>query len=84
MLAISMPVGYLIADAVLLAFDKPVITDTLRRHRFLTVACAAILVAHVIDVLGPLDPFRAMAVPVNKGNALRGKLSARPRRTDIQ
>lgn len=54
----------LIADAHLYRHDQRLVTDCLRT-KWGTVVLL-VLVAHVIDCLGPIDPFRAAARLVRK------------------
>lgn len=50
-------VALLAGDAVLVRRGERLVTDTLREP--FPLACLLVLVLHVLDVLGPLDPFRA-------------------------
>jgi hypothetical protein len=57
----------LAADVHLYRKDQRLITDTLRT-RPATVALL-VLTAHVLDVLGPFDPFRAATRLIRRGDA---------------
>jgi hypothetical protein len=52
----SVPV-VLVIDAILWERGHELITHTLRNHKKVFFAGSAVLALHVLDVLGPVDPF---------------------------
>lgn len=51
-------IGLSAIDVYLAKNGHSVITDTLRRNRVVFVLGTAVLTAHVLDILGPVDPFK--------------------------
>jgi hypothetical protein len=49
----------LVADAHLYRHDQRLVTDVLRMPA--ATVCLVVTTLHVLDVLGPFDPFRAVA-----------------------
>lgn len=58
---VSATVTLLLADLCLAKRGHDVITDSLRRHKIVFFVGAGVLALHVLDVLGPADPFKAAA-----------------------
>lgn len=50
-------VGLAVADAVLALTGRELLTDSARRHGHMTAAAMIIFGLHLLDKLGPLDPF---------------------------
>lgn len=53
--------GVLLAsDAILFKTGRPLLTDEARKHKIFALGLLGVFALHIIDVLGPLDPFRAL------------------------
>jgi hypothetical protein len=52
--------GLLAADIVLVAYGQPLLTDSAREHPMITGAIIGLVALHLLDALGPCDPFRAI------------------------
>lgn len=58
---VSTIAGLLAADLVLYKTDRALLTDQAREHKLFALTLLGVFALHILDVLGPVDPFRRLA-----------------------